>query len=287
MIVTKKIFAEQQGVAENTISTWIKRGHLSAPALTADGRINTHEAERQLHQRIDLTRSIGKRLSAQRAAAVPQPTQPRPLSPEFVDVNRAMQGLLAQAACEVLTLAAGWITEALIPALGPQYAAQIVSRWLSFRRGLEELLREPLAPHFAPVSELSYHFELALDEEVLVSVRDWAVDDLVAAIGCDRAVVIGQWRQFWESLEARYVPPGYIDDDPGPRIQGVVIEPGLIRREPSLGLGPEDDLVQYFGLGAGPDLKVRQHVAFSIVRDHSFEHDGGFHAVGIAVIGPA
>jgi hypothetical protein len=60
MILTKSAFAARRGVSASAVSAWIKRGHLEGAALTVDGRINLVEAERQLADRLDLSRSLGK-----------------------------------------------------------------------------------------------------------------------------------------------------------------------------------------------------------------------------------
>ncbi len=82
VILSKSAAARHLGVRPNTLSTWIKRRHLSGTALTADGRIDIEEAERQLAARLDHSRSIGKvAAAAAESLSVEQPGfLPAPIS---------------------------------------------------------------------------------------------------------------------------------------------------------------------------------------------------------------
>jgi hypothetical protein len=59
-VVTKGEFAAMLGVALSTVSTWIARGQLTAPALSSDGRIDVVLGKKQLAERIDLAKSRGR-----------------------------------------------------------------------------------------------------------------------------------------------------------------------------------------------------------------------------------
>lgn len=63
--ISKSEFAIKYGIRPNTLSTWLKRGHLAGAALLADGRLDLEEAERQLAARLDQSRSLGKRAAAE------------------------------------------------------------------------------------------------------------------------------------------------------------------------------------------------------------------------------
>ncbi len=52
-IVSKSAYAKRHGKAASAVSNWISRGKLWGAALTADGRINADEADRQLAMSID------------------------------------------------------------------------------------------------------------------------------------------------------------------------------------------------------------------------------------------
>jgi hypothetical protein len=64
LILSKSAFAARRGVSVSAVCKWIERDHLTGTALTADGRINVEEAERQLNERLDHSRSIGKSSAA-------------------------------------------------------------------------------------------------------------------------------------------------------------------------------------------------------------------------------
>lgn len=70
-ILTKSEFAARHGRDPSVVSKWIARGLLSGAGLTADGRINVAEAERQLAARLDHSRSIGKLVAARIAQPAP------------------------------------------------------------------------------------------------------------------------------------------------------------------------------------------------------------------------
>jgi hypothetical protein len=59
-IVTKGEFAAMLGVERSTVSTWIARGQLTAPALLPDGRIDVVLGKAMLADRIDLAKSRGR-----------------------------------------------------------------------------------------------------------------------------------------------------------------------------------------------------------------------------------
>jgi hypothetical protein len=97
-ILTKAAFARRRGVRANTVSMWIKRGRLTAPALRRDGKINVALADQQLAMTLDVMSAgrggraggnlfIGSQ-SASPAAAAPV---------EIVDIDSARQLLKARA----------------------------------------------------------------------------------------------------------------------------------------------------------------------------------------------
>jgi hypothetical protein len=59
-IVTKGEFAARLGVARPTVSSWIRRHQLTAPAVFSDGRIDLVAGKQQLADRIDLAKSRGR-----------------------------------------------------------------------------------------------------------------------------------------------------------------------------------------------------------------------------------
>jgi hypothetical protein len=63
-ILTKSAFAARRQKDQSTVSKWIERGKISGAALTADGRINVVEAERQLGVTLGTVRSGGKPAAA-------------------------------------------------------------------------------------------------------------------------------------------------------------------------------------------------------------------------------
>jgi hypothetical protein len=52
-ILSKSAYAAARGVKADTVRSWIHRGHLTAPALRDDGRINVKTADAQLRDRLD------------------------------------------------------------------------------------------------------------------------------------------------------------------------------------------------------------------------------------------
>lgn len=61
LILSKSAFATRRGIGVSAVSNWIERKRISGEALTADGRINVDEAERQLGVKLDTVRSEGAR----------------------------------------------------------------------------------------------------------------------------------------------------------------------------------------------------------------------------------
>jgi hypothetical protein len=59
-ILTKAAYARLREVDPSAVSQWIKRGKLRAPALTPDGRIVVAEADQQLREELDLSRSLSR-----------------------------------------------------------------------------------------------------------------------------------------------------------------------------------------------------------------------------------
>jgi hypothetical protein len=55
-VVTKSEYARRHGVTPGAVTAWLARGHLSAEAVTADGRINVEIADAQLRERLDHAR---------------------------------------------------------------------------------------------------------------------------------------------------------------------------------------------------------------------------------------
>jgi hypothetical protein len=98
-IVTKGEFAELLGVERPTVSTWIARGQLTAPALLADGRINFDLGKQQLAARIDLAKSRG-RAPGGLFANVDKPTPASGVEPIGDDptANAALKGYGARIA---------------------------------------------------------------------------------------------------------------------------------------------------------------------------------------------
>src|SRR5579885_972382 len=70
-LITKSEFAAARGVDRSTISKWISRGRLTAPALTPDGRIDAEIADRQLGASLDPVRHLGQQHRAKPAAPPP------------------------------------------------------------------------------------------------------------------------------------------------------------------------------------------------------------------------
>jgi len=59
LVLSKSAFAARRGVGSSAVANWIARDRLTGAALTADGRINVEEAERQLGVTLDASRSDG------------------------------------------------------------------------------------------------------------------------------------------------------------------------------------------------------------------------------------
>ena len=75
--VSRKEFAEQQGVASSTVRNWILRRQIYGAALLADGKINAVLARRQLAARRDASRGRPPKSRAQEAEiAEPPPDDP-------------------------------------------------------------------------------------------------------------------------------------------------------------------------------------------------------------------
>ena len=102
MILTKAKFAERRGVAKSCVSNWIQRGHLTPPALRADGRINVELADQQLGVMVDLVRSLGQTQRPRPAGFAQKLTAPMPptenVRQQLRELERQLGEMRAQAA---------------------------------------------------------------------------------------------------------------------------------------------------------------------------------------------
>jgi len=60
-IIAKIDYAKRRGVTASAVTNWIKRGKLTPPALTEDGRILVAVADRQLGINLDVAKAEGAR----------------------------------------------------------------------------------------------------------------------------------------------------------------------------------------------------------------------------------
>lgn len=97
-ILTKAAFARRRGVGANTVSMWIKRGRLMAPALRRDGTINVALADQQLARTLDvMSAGRGGRAGGNLFTGL-QSVSPATAAPdEMVDIDSARQLLKARA----------------------------------------------------------------------------------------------------------------------------------------------------------------------------------------------
>jgi hypothetical protein len=91
--MTKSEYARHRQVGPSAVSGWIKRGRLTAPALTAEGRIDVDLADAQLNVTLDPIMSASARSRAGRSA----PAAPAPSAEVVVDLSSARQLLAARA----------------------------------------------------------------------------------------------------------------------------------------------------------------------------------------------
>jgi hypothetical protein len=95
-ILTKAAFARRRGVRANTVSMWIRRGRLTAPALRQDGTINVALADQQLARTVDVMSAGRGGRAGGNLFIGPQSTSSAAAAP-VVDIDIARQLLKARA----------------------------------------------------------------------------------------------------------------------------------------------------------------------------------------------
>jgi|SRR5579872_6328961 len=146
-ILSKTAFAARRNVGVSTVSKWIERARISGAALTADGRIDVAEAERQLGVRLDAVRSEGAIASARAADEAAPSVRDQILEVELESKRRKLEaekGVYVRsdqvraertkALTQMMAAIDNWVVEiAAELALDPDLSTRLRSSWRHFR----------------------------------------------------------------------------------------------------------------------------------------------------------
>jgi hypothetical protein len=158
-VVTKTEYARSKGVTPAAVTAWLARGHLTSPALRADGRIDVEMADGQLRERLD---------HARRATDVDRPPPADAASPP-----PAAAALIER-----------------------QRQQRIEENDLKLRRLRREELER--AGHLVDADAMARAHGRSF-EELMTAIEQWQLGDLAPQLGLSREqieVVRREWRAF-------------------------------------------------------------------------------------------
>ena len=182
MILTKTAYARARGVDPSTIAQWIKRGKLSAPAITANGRVLVEEADRQLRATLDFAKSTAKGGPASR----------------LLEDHSASSNAAIGVDVVLEPLRSPMEDAAALKARRERLLLDEMERKAALARG--ELMRVDKAVQ-------AWSAELA---DLLGAIEQFVVVDLPEKLGLDRDAVIAarrEWRAFRERQAGRAASP--------------------------------------------------------------------------------
>jgi hypothetical protein len=164
--LTKSEYAARLGIRPSMVSNYIRRQQLTAPALTAGGRVNVELADKQLRVTVDPVRQASR------------------------------PGRAARATADVITTA---------PAGPIDFQASAVllrARAMVAQIGAERLRREFQAERGRYMLTTTAEAEMRQVVEEIVSVIDQAIPDLIDALGEDRRhlPIVRKW---WHAVRAK------------------------------------------------------------------------------------